>query len=116
MVIFRSFLYGANTANASAISFRATLVILRSRRSVPLEARRVTVSRISVNWSRLARAPRESSSSFSRAWLSSIDCGGLPVDQPDDLVGGDSGGGEVGTLHDGFEGLPLRLAGDGEYC
>ena len=39
---------------------------------------------------------------------------GVGVDQPDDLVGRDPGGGQIGTGHDAGEGLPLRLAGHGE--
>src|SRR2546423_2680160 len=57
MVALRASLYGANTWKAAAISLRAALVILRSRRSASAPARRVAVTRISKSWSRLAVAP-----------------------------------------------------------
>src|SRR5437588_4117715 len=57
MVALRASLYGANTWKAAAISLRAALVILRSRRSASPPARRVAVTRISKSWSRLAVAP-----------------------------------------------------------
>ena len=63
---------GVKRLNASRISRRAALVILRLRRSAPSPASPATVTRISMSWSRSAVAGAASSTSTSRRSSSAL--------------------------------------------